>query len=62
MVAQNMGQYAAVLNGQPWNKVYLSHDQIAEGGQIIFDMASAPDYKWGVGAESRPPESMPRHD
>ncbi|MGE5609261.1 MAG: GH92 family glycosyl hydrolase [Bacillota bacterium] len=54
--------HAAVLNGQPWNKVYLSHDQIAKGGQIVFDMTSVPDYQWGVGAESRPPASMPRHD
>jgi putative alpha-1,2-mannosidase len=37
--------HAAVFNGQPWNKVYLGHDQIAKGGQIVFDMVSAPDYE-----------------
>lgn len=52
--------HAATLNGQPWNKVYLSHEKIAQGGKIEFDMVSAPDYKWGVSPENRPPASLPR--
>ncbi len=52
--------HAATLNGQPWNKVYLSRDQIAPGGKIEFDMVSSPDYKWGASPENRPPVALPR--
>ena len=49
----------AKLNGQPFDKVYLTHDQLVNGGQIVFDMASAPDYKWATAPPSRPPATMP---
>lgn len=48
----------AELNGQTFNKTYLSHDQIASGGQIVFHMTSAPDEKWGTAPESRPPSAL----
>ena len=25
-----------------------------KGGEVVFRMTSAPDYKWGAGAEARP--------
>lgn len=48
----------ATLNGEPWNKVYLGHEQILKGGTIQFNMSSMPDYKWGTAPESRPPTPM----
>jgi len=48
----------ASLNGQPWNKVYLSHDQIVKGGTILFEMGSMPNYKWGADPSCRPPASL----
>ena len=51
--------HAATLNGQSYNKVYVTHDQILAGGELVFEMVSGPDYKWAVGAESRPPQLMP---
>jgi predicted alpha-1,2-mannosidase len=53
----------ASLNGQPFDRTFLSHDEIVHGGEISFDMASAPDYKWAVGLEARPPSPMQQlHD
>ena len=49
----------AKLNGQPFDKVFLTHDQLVKGGQIVFDMNSAPDYKWATAPSSRPPATMP---
>jgi predicted alpha-1,2-mannosidase len=49
----------ATLNGKPFNKVFLTHEEIANGGEVTFDMTSAPDYKWATAPESRPPALMP---
>ncbi|HWH69061.1 MAG TPA: glycoside hydrolase family 92 protein, partial [Candidatus Sulfotelmatobacter sp.] len=49
----------ATLNGKPFNRTYLAHDEIVNGGEMTFDMVSAPNYKWAVGLEARPPEVMP---
>jgi len=43
----------ATCNGQPFNKNFLSHEQILNGGEVIFEMTSAPDYKWGCAPGSR---------
>lgn len=46
------------LNGETFNKTFLSHDEILAGGEIVFKMTSAPDKKWGTALESRPPSGM----
>jgi predicted alpha-1,2-mannosidase len=46
----------AALNGESFNRTYLGHQEIVNGGEIVFEMASAPNTKWASGAESRPPK------
>ena len=48
----------AQLNGKPFDKIYLTHDQILHGGQLTFQMASFPNYRWASGKESRPPSAI----
>jgi predicted alpha-1,2-mannosidase len=48
----------AKLNGEPFNKVFITHDQILNGGGLWFQMASFPNYQWAVGPESRPPSPL----
>jgi predicted alpha-1,2-mannosidase len=48
----------AKLNGQPFKRVFLTHEEIVQGGEISFDMSSAQDYKWATGPEARPPSPM----
>lgn len=48
----------ATFNGESFNKTFLSHDEILGGGEIVFKMTSAPDYKWGTAPASRPPSAM----
>ncbi len=50
----------ATLNGETLDKVYLSHEDIARGGDLIFRMDSAPDYRWATRPESRPPSALLR--
>lgn len=52
--------HSATLNGEPFNRVFIGHQEIIKGGELKFDMASAPDYKWAVAPESRPPALMPQ--
>jgi predicted alpha-1,2-mannosidase len=49
----------AKLNGQPFDRVFLTHNQLMVGGEIIFDMTSAPDYHWATAPASRPPAALP---
>jgi predicted alpha-1,2-mannosidase len=51
---------AATLNGAPFNKTYLNHQQITAGGELVFEMSSTPEYKWATAPESRPPGGMAR--
>lgn len=42
-------------NGQPWTKSWISHQQLANGGVLHFDMADEPDYTFGKEHKDRPP-------
>jgi len=48
----------ATLNGESFNKTFLTHEQIAGGGEVIFNMTSTPDYKWATATTSRPASAM----
>ncbi len=49
---------SATVNGQPWNKPWFSHADIANGGTLIFKMGPKPNPDWGAAPEAAPP-SMP---
>ncbi len=42
------------LNGKPWNKTYFTHKDIADGGELIFEMGNKPNKRWGVKEDSKP--------
>lgn len=42
------------LNGRAYDKAYLSHEELAKGADIVFDMSSSPNTEWAVSADSRP--------
>ncbi len=48
---------SAALNGERFDKVFLTHDQIVGGGEIVFHMTSAPE-NWGAAPEDRPPSAL----
>ncbi|HWH69312.1 MAG TPA: glycoside hydrolase domain-containing protein, partial [Candidatus Sulfotelmatobacter sp.] len=49
---------AATLNGQPFNKVFLTHGQLTAGGQLSLDMDSGPNFLWAIGVGDRPPAPL----
>ncbi len=46
--------------GRHWTRVFLSHGELVAGGEIVFDMSSTPNPKWGVGPGSCPPPLVSR--
>ena len=63
VVAKNNGPQkpyiqSATLNGEPFEKTWISHEQILAGGELIFQMGSAPNYQWGASWASRPPSAL----
>ena len=44
---------SVMLNGQPYTKSWISHDDIMKGGEIVFDMGPQPS-EFGASREDRP--------
>lgn len=42
------------INGNPYNKSWLTHDQIQQGGEMVFEMGSEPNVDWGSLEKNRP--------
>ena len=45
---------SVTLNGKPWNKTYIRHEDLMNGGELIFHMGPAPNKKWGTAKDSKP--------
>ncbi|MDR3262315.1 MAG: glycoside hydrolase family 92 protein, partial [Tannerella sp.] len=44
---ENIYIQSATLNGQPYNKSYLLHQDIMNGGTLSFTMGNIPNKSWG---------------
>jgi predicted alpha-1,2-mannosidase len=49
---------SAMLNGEAFDKTYISHQAIMNGGELNLQMSSQPNYKWGSSPESRPRSAL----
>jgi len=45
---------SAKLNGANFDRTFISHQTIVNGGELNFQMDAAPNYGWGTSPESRP--------
>jgi predicted alpha-1,2-mannosidase len=65
--ATNQYIESATLNGKPWDKPWFSWDDIKGGADLVLNMGSKPNRKWGSALADAPPsmsapkgrESMP---
>jgi predicted alpha-1,2-mannosidase len=53
--AQNKYIQSAQLNGQPLDKPWFRHSDIANGGTLTLEMGPAPNPQWGSAPEDAPP-------
>jgi putative alpha-1,2-mannosidase len=45
---------SVTLNGKKWNKSFIRHEDIMNGGELIFEMGSEPNKNWAADKEARP--------
>ena len=43
-----------MLNGQEITKLYLTHDQLMQGGELVFEMGNEPNLERGLKPEDKP--------
>ena len=55
---KNIYIQSATLNGKPYTRNYITHQDIVNGGVMEFVMGDEPNKEWGAGAENCPPEVM----
>lgn len=48
---QNVYIQSARLNGKPYTKCWICHDDIMDGGTLVLRMGSRPNRKWGATKE-----------
>jgi predicted alpha-1,2-mannosidase len=53
--ARNKYIQSAELNGKPLNRPWFRHQDIAEGGTLVLEMADRPNTAWGSAPEDAPP-------
>ena len=51
---RNIYIQSATLNGKPYNKSFLLHDDLMAGGELVFQMGPRPNLNWGTGAGNEP--------
>lgn len=57
--ADNIYIQSATLNGKPFNRPWITHQEITSGGTLRFVMGPQPNTSWGSAPEDRPPATMP---
>ncbi|WP_031526152.1 GH92 family glycosyl hydrolase [Dyadobacter crusticola] len=45
---------SATFNGKPFNRTYITHDEIVKGGTLVLKMGEKPNTQWGAAADSAP--------
>lgn len=43
------------VNNKKWNKPWIRYSDISNGGNMIYDLGSAPNTKWGSSSSEAPP-------
>ena len=46
---------SATLDGKPYNKTYITYQDIMQGGTLKFNMGPQPNKKWGAKPQDAPP-------
>ena len=50
---ENIYIQGAKFNGEPFNRVWISHEEIVNGGTLEFEMGPEPNTNWGTGSNHR---------
>jgi predicted alpha-1,2-mannosidase len=53
--AENKYIQSAKLNGKPWNKPWIAHKDLADGGKLVIEMGPKANHDWGSSINDVPP-------
>ena len=53
--SENIYIQSANLNGKPYDKSYILHEDIMNGGKLSFIMGNTPNKEWASSPASLPP-------
>ena len=53
--SENFYIQSAKLNGKPYKKPWITHEDIVTGGTLVFEMGPTPNKQWGTNPENAPP-------
>ncbi len=56
--SKNKYIHSVTMNGLDYSKSYFMHEDLENGGEIVFEMAANPNEKWGTGAGDAPQSSI----
>ncbi len=56
--AENVYIQSATLNGLPYTKCYIMHNDVMAGGELVFTMGGKPNEQWGSGDADIPVSSI----
>jgi len=56
--AENLYIQHARMNGKELRRSWITHEQIARGGELRLQMGSSPNKSWGAATEDRPPSGL----
>jgi predicted alpha-1,2-mannosidase len=58
---KNVYIQSATLDGDPLDKTWFYHEQLADGGKLVLELGPEPNKSWAAGLENAPPSmSQPR--
>lgn len=54
--SENLYIQSVKLNGKAYNQSWIHHQDIMNGGTLVFTMGKYPNKKWAAASDARPPE------
>ena len=51
---ENIYIQSATLNGKPYEKSFITHEDLLAGGELVFVMGAEPNKDFGAKLENRP--------
>ena len=56
--SKNIYIQSALLNKKPYNKPWITHQDIVKGGELLFEMGPKPNENWGSSPDVAPPSIL----
>ena len=56
---ENVYVQSVSLNGSPIDRPYIKHEEIMQGGKLVYEMGASPNKEWASSLDRLPPNGVP---